>query len=384
MPRGRPKGTGSSNERQVCQTCKQNQTLANYYKSNNSMYLGKQGTFPICKDCIKDMTDDGKGGVDIKKFEDILMLMNRPLLPQVWENAVAESAKKKKKDGTYGVSPIGIYIAKVSAKSIDYVPMGFNDLMSSNSKGFDEQQKKLETEKITGVTFDDKQKEELEQIAADEKKAAGDYLLGGYKETPVTDEMRDLFGVGLSMQEYVMMDKKYRKLTESYAIKTAMHREFLVTYVKYKVKEEMAIAEGDLATADKCNAMATKAAENAKLTPKQMTAEDLQDGLSSFSEIFDAVEGAKDIIPILPRFKQQPNDMADFIIWNYVNYERELNGMPRVSYADIYKFYDERKEEYIQEHGDPFGIFSRDNTQNPEQRKAVEKFITVPKDGDDE
>lgn len=384
MPKGRPKGTSAISTRQVCQTCKQNKNVSNYYKSNNSMYLGKQGTFPICKDCIREMTDDGKGGVDLKKFEDILMLMNRPLLPQVWENVVEEASKKKKKDGTYGISPIGIYIARVSAKSIDYVPMGFNDLMSSNNTGFVEQQKNLETAKITGIALDADQKKELEEIAANEKKAAGDYLLGGYKEIQVTDEMRDLFGVGLSVQEYVMMYKKYKTLIESYSVKTAMHREFLVSYVKYKVKEEMAIAEGDLATADKCNTMATKAAENAKLTPKQMTAEDLQDGLSSFSEIFDAVEGAQDIIPILPKFKQQPNDMADFIIWNYVNYERELNNMPRVSYEDIYRFYDERKEEYIAEHGDPFGIFARDNTQNPEQRKAIEKFITVPKDGDGE
>jgi hypothetical protein len=113
-----------------------------------------------------------------------------------------------------------------------------------------------------------------------------------------------------------------------------------------------------------------------------LTAADLQGGLSSFSEIFEAVEGAKDIIEVLPRFKMQPNDMPDFIIWNYINYERELNNMPRVDYEEIYKFYDERKDEYLREHGDPFGIVENDQSQDNEKRKLVKKLISVPKDGD--
>ena len=52
----------------------------------------------------------------------------------------------------------------------------------------------------------------------------------------------------------------------------------------------------------------------------------------------EAVEQAVDVIPILPRFKYRPNDAVDFILWCYINYERNLNGLPEVKYSDVYKF----------------------------------------------
>ena len=57
--------------------------------------------------------------------------------------------------------------------------------------------------------------------------------------------------------------------------------------------------------------------------------------------------------------------------------------MPEVPYKDIYKFYDDKKHEYIEMYGDPYGIFSEDTTEI--NRETIEKFITVPnefKDGE--
>jgi hypothetical protein len=69
--------------------------------------------------------------------------------------------------------------------------------------------------------------------------------------------------------------------------------------------------------------------------------------------------------------------MVDFTIWAYVNYERKLNGMPLVSYDEIYAFYERQKEEYVREHGDPFGLFKNDPTSEPEMRETVKRFLTV-------
>lgn len=116
-----------------------------------------------------------------------------------------------------------------------------------------------------------------------------------------------------------------------------------------------------------------------------MTQADLQGGINSFSEIFKAVEQAVDIIPILPRFKFRPNDALDFNIWCYINYARDLQGLPLCTYEEVYKFYDKRKEEYLEQYGDPYGIFEGEPTEK--NRLNVEKFITLPKDytdGDDE
>ena len=114
----------------------------------------------------------------------------------------------------------------------------------------------------------------------------------------------------------------------------------------------------------------------AKLTPKQLSKADLQGGITNFSDIFKAVEEANERIPIFPEFKYRPNDAVDFILWCYINYERNLNGLPEVKYSDIYKFYDEKKQEYIDMYGDPYGIFTNDPTLD--NRDTVEKFITVP------
>src|SRR5699024_9260792 len=109
---------------------------------------------------------------------------------------------------------------------------------------------------------------------------------------------------------------------------------------------------------------------------RQISKEDLQGGIVNFSDIFSAVEGAKERIRIFPEFKYQPKDAADFIIWCYINYERNLHGLPEVPYKDIYEFYDEKKKEYIEMYGDPYGIFTDDTSES--NREAIEKFITVP------
>ena len=346
MPRGRPRKSGYSYvppKRQICDVCGQNLLLDKYYKTNNDACKGIDDTFPICKDCISKQIKQDDGSYDLKELDNILRKMNRPFDGRIWEKSIIEGKQRN-------YSPLGIYF-RVASRCLSGYTVGDLDLYLKNKA--EREQTTLEVE-----TPQNSDEFDLEQA-------------------------QELFGGGLTMREYQLMDKKYKTLVQSYSVKTAMHKEFLITYVRYKVKEEMAIADGDISLAEKCGAMATKAADNAKLTPKQLTTADLQGGLTSFSEIFEAVEGATDIIEILPKFKQQPHDMADFILWNYINYERELSGMPRVSYEDIYHFYDERKEEYLREHGDPFGIFARDNTQDPVQRKTIEKFITVPKDGDE-
>lgn len=189
--------------------------------------------------------------------------------------------------------------------------------------------------------------------------------------------MVNLFGEGYTKTEYKKMFRKYEEMKQTYVIQTSIHREALVTYVRFKVKEEMATAKGDVAEAQKWYSAAQTAAEQGKLTAKQISKEDLQGGIINFSDIFAAVEGAKERIKIFPEFKYQPKDAADFIIWNYVNYERNLNNMPEVEYRDIYEFYDKKKKEYVDTYGDPYGIFKDDTTE--ENRETIEKFITVPK-----
>jgi hypothetical protein len=87
------------------------------------------------------------------------------------------------------------------------------------------------------------------------------------------------------------------------------------------------------------------------------------------------------LVKILPQFKYRPNDAPDFNIYCYISYERELNGQPQVDYSEIYSFYDRKKNEYLAQNGDPYGIF--DNDTSEKNRDVVKTFIKLPDDYDD-
>jgi hypothetical protein len=197
-----------------------------------------------------------------------------------------------------------------------------------------------------------------------------------------TDEdSEEVWGLGYTLEEYRAFNKKYNRLKNNYPEKTSMHTEALFKYIRYSCKEELATAKGDVKSAKDWAAMAQAAATAAKINPSQLSQADLQGGLNSISEISKAAEEQFDIIQILPEFKYRPNDAPDFIIWNYLNYGRKAKGLPIIEYSDVYKFYDEKKQEYIEQTGDPYGIFKDDPTEI--NRIKVEKFINVPKASDD-
>ena len=57
--------------------------------------------------------------------------------------------------------------------------------------------------------------------------------------------------------------------------------------------------------------------------------------------------------------------------------------MPTVEYKDIYKFYDDKMNEYLKQYGDPNGVFTESNDTMLKNRTNIEKFIVLPSDYDD-
>ena len=193
--------------------------------------------------------------------------------------------------------------------------------------------------------------------------------------------MIDLFGDGYTPPLYKKMFEKYEKLKINYTLQTNIHQEALATYVRFKVQEEIETAKGNVTEAKKWYDAAQSAAQDAKLTPKQLTKADFDSGINSISELTKAVEQAVDVIKILPRFKYRPNDAPDFNIWCYIDYERKLNDQPPISYEEVYQFYDKKRDEYIAQNGDPYGIFTNEPT--IKNRETVKTFIKLPSDYED-
>lgn len=162
----------------------------------------------------------------------------------------------------------------------------------------------------------------------------------------VPKELIAKWGIGHKPYEYFLFEEKFQQLRHSYNVKTAMHLDHLLTYCRFRVKEEQATARGDVKEAREWARMADDIANAGKLQPAQMSKADLQSGLDTFGQLVRMVEEAVDIIPILPQFKKMPRDDVDFTLWCYINYVRDLKGLPPCSYEEVYNFYEERKKEY--------------------------------------
>jgi len=183
-----------------------------------------------------------------------------------------------------------------------------------------------------------KEKAKAEKEKARLEKEKQEELLKIQKEQAERDYIKSIFGEGFTDKEYAELGLRFRTMQNNYPLRTAMHIEALSTYIKYAFKRDKAIAEDDIESADKWGKLAAKQATDAKINPSQLSAADLSEGMTSFSQLSSMVEKAEDIIPLLPKFIAKPHDRVDYTIWQYVNYIRDLEGKSLIKYADLYKF----------------------------------------------
>ena len=365
----------------VCNFCHEKKKLTDFYISKSPLFSVDERV-PICKDCVISASLNEDGTINDIELNKILKKIDRPYYKDLIESAISgfkneHSYVEDDKVQYYGKEILQRYfrlIAMRQDRDKSYEDSEKDNFIHPTSNTPKSTKERI-AQKYADITDID---EKGNVVDKDNKKIKSD--IGDFE---ITDEIVELFGEGYTRAEYKKMLKKYNDMTKTYVVQTNLHKEALLTYVRFKVKEEMATSKGDVQEAQKWYQAAQDAAEKAKLTPRQLSKEDLQGGIVNFSDIFTAVEGAKERIKIFPEFRYQPKDAADFIIWCYVNYERNLNNMPEVPYKDIYKFYDDKKHEYIEMYGDPYGIFTEDTTEI--NRETIEKFITVPnefKDGE--
>ena len=302
--------------KQMCQECKKTINLSKFYNSNNKLF--PNGKAPICKLCIKKKIDYD----DIKTVYEVLRQLDVPYVLVQWEKA------EESKSDTFGT----------------YLRM-MNSLP---------QYKHMNWENSTFTTTDP---EEVESKEDDSPV----YITKSNKDFVLTDEIVDRWNEGYTIEEYRQFEKKYNKLIRNYGEKTALHTEGLLSYIRFRVKEEMATAKGLIKDAKEWGALASKAATDAKINVSQLSKSDISGGVDVLSQLFEAVETEIGIIPLLPKVAAQPYDDADMVIWAIINYYRRLEDKPKVSYKDIYAFYDEM----LQEHFDSKGF----------NEEEIEKFL---------
>lgn len=276
--------------------CGRELALTNFYNTKSPMF--PNGKAPLCKNCIKKKIDYA----NIQSVYDILQSLDLPFIYDVWYGTVDKAPK----------DIFGNYIRQINSLT-QYDGMRYKDSL-------------FEPKIVNGDTII---RTEGRQNITIEKREELIYKWGSYPD-----------------DELLAFERKFDMLKNNYPQKTAMHTEALQNYIRYRVKEELATARNDVSEAQKWGTLADKASERAKINPSQLSKADLSGGLNGFGELSRAVEKAVDIIEILPKFKEKPQDVVDFTLLCYINYVRRLKNLPDAEYKDIYHFYEERKEEY--------------------------------------
>lgn len=344
--------TGSSNTarkpvvKKVCSACgKEKSITRNFFVSYNSLH--SDGRIPMCKDCIRNACYNDDGEFEIESFQSLLRQLDKPFIQKLWNKSVTEVKKNTGSDDVSEDAVVGKYIKNISMqqhRSKTWKDSNFNDNPSAEIGIETARRKFMNADKVYYLSDED-------------------FI--------VTEDVIRLFGEGYTAKEYETMKRIYDDSKEDYPNISSNQRNLLLRYVRFAAKEAIATSSGGIADAEKWSKLASEAL-------KQLNAIDIQGGITCFSEFFQKFEREQDITRILPQFKYRPNDAPDFIIWCYVNYCRRLEGKPEVEYADVYKFYDEKVEEYLKQYGDPYRIFEGDTTLA--NREKISEFINLPPD----
>ncbi|WP_223251770.1 hypothetical protein [Bacillus atrophaeus] len=287
-------------EKLLCAACqKEKDKESGFYNSRSRLYE-KTGKVPICKTCLKKNIDC----TNMDSVYTVLQQIDVKFDPLYWEQA------KQRKTDTFSA----------------YMTMA-NSLKQFNGTGWKDSIFIKEDNK--NVTANEEEKPATQNIDLD-------YL----------EKLKEKYGYGYPDDDYLLFEKKFLQLKPSFQLLTTMHEECLREYCVNKVYETLAKAKGDFKQAKDWAAMAKDTAEAGKLKPSQMSKADLSQGLDGFGQLARMVEEKVDIIPILPKFVSQPKDKPDVVLWCYLNYVRDLKGLPAADYKDIYNFYEERRADY--------------------------------------
>lgn len=289
--------------KKYCPNCERERPQSEFYTSNSTS--AKDGRHHFCKKCVTEFVDFN----NIEDIKQLLMELNKPFIYDLWATSVRES-------GENSSSAFGLYLKNVY--------LNHKNLTWKNSKFESDKEDdggNAEIPKNNNLTF------------------------------TVTDQMIEKWGSGYEVEEYRQFERKYSKLINNYGEKTALHTEGLLSYIRFRVKEEMATARGDVREAKEWGGLASKAAQDAKINVSQLSKSDISGGVDVLSQLFEAVETEVGIIPLLPKVLEQPYDDVDLTIWANINYYRKLEDKPMVPYKDIWNFYDEMLEEYFNSAG---------------------------------
>lgn len=303
------------NEKVECQSCHRQLGYRNFYISKSPLF--PSGRVGVCKQCIKNKLKENEE--DMNVLYSIFQTLDIPFFCDKWQEVYRQNNEDLE-------ATFGSYVRQANSGINEFKDTTYKDSIF---------QKQIN---IDGTGTKNKKTK---------KSKKKDFEIQGMTR----EDLEEKWGLGYSDEEYYCFEKKWAKLVDNYGQKTSLHREALTTYIRFRVKEELATAKGDVTEATKWGALAEKAQSAGKLNVVQLSKSDISGGIDLLPQLFEAVESKVGIIPILPKLKEQPYDDADLIIWAILEYQQRLEGKPRIEYKDIWTFYDDMLIDFYKQKG---------------------------------
>lgn len=280
----------------------------NFYKSYDSS--NSLGIIPYCKNCIKKMSSDDSGSIDLNRFKEMLKKIDRPFLIEYWQSSIESKGNS-----------LGIYFKNLSLKQnrgLTWKDSVFNrnDNLNIENNNNSNQYNKEDDQNL---------KEAQEELANN-------------TNFIITPEIVRKWGVGYKLDEYRMLEDIYEGMVMSFDIDNRSQEEYLKTACLYQMQNLKAIKEGKAAESQKWGQMFDKYMESGKLKPNQQSDASLG-GIQTFSQFYEMIEKNSDK-GFIPQFPDIICDDIDYAIFCFINYTRDLLGYDKFALGDVKKMLD--------------------------------------------
>lgn len=291
-----------ANEKNIyCSGCGQHKAKGDFYKS----YVNPNSDLlPFCKECCISKGLDDEGNVDINKFKTMLTQVDRPYIHTIF---VSNFEKHKNIR-----SAIGFY---------------FKDLGMPQNRS---------------LTYKD---------SIFEGSNASDIKSDLISINSVPKELSLKWGGTYTLKQISKLENFYNDMKNSYDVKTASHKDYLLKISKVSLKMDEALDVDNVGEFEKLSRVYDTLMKSAKFTAVQRSAVDDTGGFATFSEFIEQLEkeGFIEPYPIKEDF-----DIVEATIADVKRYTKQLvlgdSSIPTLAQDTLIKM--QQKSDLDKEDGD--------------------------------
>lgn len=303
----------------VCGTCNKELSHTNFYKVS-SKYHNRGNRAPHCKHCIKKTAyygGDKSGRIDLKSFQTWLMKLDLPFIKSVYRSAMESKVETVGK--YFNILTLPQYEDRLAWKHSHFV---------DDAEQNEEYKKKLMDEITLLKNIDDDDKVEI--------------IPGKWGYTTV---LRDKWGKTYDIEELVQLEKVYIKLDRYVLTENQMDEINLQDACKAKFLYDREVnTKGTAKNIERLR-------KNKDYAFKSLKTIEHGNDIPAVSLLLKKVDEVDGGLELLDKWTKYPRDQIDMLAYVIMQKNREHQGLSTDDFTvkDMAKFYDEMKEEYLEQ-----------------------------------